>query len=92
MLYVDDIINICHGKLICGKKKTPCTNFTSDTRTLNPGDVYVGMKGETYDVNTFYKEAIKKGAAVCILDNYEVLDKNYGKAVIILVDNSIEAI
>ncbi len=92
MIYVEDIINICHGRLICGNKKTLCANFTRDTRLLNPGDVYIGINGENFDGNTFYKEAIKKGAKVCILDNLEVLDKNNEKAAIVLVDNSIEAI
>ena len=92
MLYAEDIINICDGKLISGKKNVPCTSFTGDTRVLNPGDVYVGIKGDTYDGNSFYKDAIKKGAKVCILDNPIVLDKKDEKATIILVDNSIEAI
>ena len=93
MIYVKDIVNICKGKLVCGDENILCKSFSKDTRTINKGDVYVGIKGEVFDGNTFYKEAIDKGAVVCIIDNEEVLDKKYKKnETIILVDNSVEAI
>lgn len=92
MIYVKDIINICHGELISGKEDILCSSFTKDTRILQKGDVYIGIKGETFDGNSFYKEAIKKGAKICILDNKDVLDGGYGKAAVILVDDTIKAI
>ena len=92
MIYVRDIINICHGKLISGKDNVRCSKFTKDTRILEKGQVYVGIKGETFDGNSFYKDAIKKGASVCIIDNEEVLDGGYKKAAIVLVDDSVKAI
>jgi len=92
MIYVKDIIRICHGELISGDENIECINFTNDTRTLNEGDVFVGIKGDTFNGNTFYKDAIKKGAKVCIIDDKSVLDGDYGKASIILVDDSIKAI
>ena len=61
---VEDILNICNGKLICGDKKYNCENFCKDTRVLKNGDVYVGIKGEKFDGNTLYKQAIKNGAKV----------------------------
>ena len=92
MIYVKDIINICHGELISGKDDILCSSFTKDTRILQKGDVYIGIKGETFDGNSFYKEAIKKGAKICILDNKDVLDGGYGKAAVVLVDDTIKAI
>ena len=56
MLHVKDILHICNGKLICGDENTECINFTNDTRTLNKGDVFVGIKGDTFNGNSFYKE------------------------------------
>lgn len=92
MIFVRDILRICHGKLICGNENTECINFINDTRSLNKGDVFVGIKGETFNGNTFYKEAIKKGACVCILDDETVLENNKEKVAIVLVDDSIKAI
>lgn len=91
---VEDILNICNGKLICGNKKDICESFCKDTRILQNGDVYVGIKGEKFDGNTLYKQAIENGAKVCILQGIEV-DEEYIKdkdVSIILVDDTIKAI
>ena len=91
---VEDILNICNGKLICGNKKDICESFCKDTRILQNGDVYVGIKGEKFDGNTLYKKAIENGAKVCILQGIEV-DEEYIKnkeVSIILVDDTIKAI
>lgn len=91
---VEDILNICNGKLICGDKKDICENFCKDTRILQSGDVYVGIKGENFDGSTLYKQAIENGAKVCILQGIEA-DEEYikeKKVSIILVDDTIKAI
>ena len=92
MIFVKDIIRICNGTLICGDEKIKCMNFVNDTRALKKGDVFVGIKGDTFNGNTFYKEAIKKGASVCILEDKSVLDNKKEKTTIILVDDSVKAI
>ena len=73
MITVNDILNICKGELVCGDKDLECKIFTKDTRSINDGDIYIGIKGEVYDGNTFYREAFDKGAKACILDNKEVI-------------------
>lgn len=92
MIYVRDILRICDGTLICGNKNLECKHFTNDTRSLSKNDVFIGIKGDTFNGNTFYKEAIKKGASVCILDDKSVLDDKDNKATIILVNDTIKAI
>lgn len=87
---VKDIIKICNGKLICGDENIVCENFSKDTRTIHTGDVYVGIKGDNFDGNLFYKDAIKTGASVCILDNEDVVDEKFGT--IIIVNDSILAL
>lgn len=87
---VKDIIKICNGKLLCGDENIVCENFSKDTRTIHTGDVYVGIKGDNFDGNLFYKDAIKNGASVCILDNEDVVDEKFGT--IIIVNDSILAL
>ena len=84
MIYVRDIIRICNGLLYSGNDDMECVNFTKDTRTLNTGDIYVGIKGEVFNGNDFYKEAFDKGASVCILDRDTVIDDKYKKYTIVL--------
>lgn len=85
-----DILKICEGKLICGNEEEIINDFSKDTRTIKEGDLYMGIKGENYDGNTFYLEALNKGAKACILDNESVITKNLKN--IVLVKDSIEAL
>ncbi len=87
---VKEILKICNGKLLCGDENILCENFSKDTRTINPNDVYIGIKGENFDGNLFYKEAIKKGASVCILDNENIINEKLGT--IIIVGNCVLAL
>lgn len=38
-------------------------NISIDTRTLNPGDIFIPIKGPNFDGNAYIKEAIEKGAS-----------------------------
>ena len=70
---------------------------TIDTRELNNGDCYIGIKGEKFDGNIFYKDAFEKGASICILDNYEISNedlkylKDNNKSIMV-VENSVIAL
>ncbi len=87
---VKDIVNICKGKLICGNENIECKEFKKDTRTIETGDVYVGIKGENFDGNTLYEKAFENGAEVCIISGIEA--KEYKGKTIIKVEDSIKAI
>ena len=68
-----------------------------DTRKITNKDCYVGIKGEKNDGNLFYMEALKKGAVVAILDNYEVSDDDLkylekNNKCIIVVRDTIKAL
>lgn len=87
---VKDIIEICNAKLICGNENIECENFEKDTRLIKPGDVFVGIKGENFDGNLLYDEAIKHGAKVCIVSRIE--PKEYSNCTILKVEDSIIAL
>ena len=94
-LKVKDILQICNGKLICGKEEEVCEHFVKDTNEVTLGDVYVGIKGEKVDGSLFYEKALKNGAKICLLEEIPIQKETYEKypnATIIVVKNSIEAI
>ena len=68
-MQIKDILNISNAKLIKGNIDDYLTNISKDTRTINKNDTYIAIKGEVYDGNTFYMEAIKKGAKTLILND-----------------------
>lgn len=91
-LYVRDIIEKCKGKLLCGDKDLVLGDFSKDSREVKDGDVYVGIKGEVFDGNTFYKEALDKGAGVCILDNADIDVTLCEGKTIVMVEDTIKCI
>jgi len=53
------------GKLV-GDGAAAVQRVHSDTRTLQPGDLFVAIKGERFDANDFLAEAQAKGAVAAI--------------------------
>lgn len=94
-ILVKDILDICKGKLICGNEEEICENFSKDTREINVGDIYLGIKGERFNGSNFYKEAFEKGAKGCILQDIEISKEDintYNDKFIIIVDNVVDAL
>src|SRR3990172_8374065 len=42
-------------------------SFSTDSRTLKPGDFFVALKGKSFDGHTFLSEAAGKGALGCVV-------------------------
>jgi UDP-N-acetylmuramoyl-tripeptide--D-alanyl-D-alanine ligase len=65
-----------------------CTGISTDTRKITPGCMFVALKGDNFDANTFAAEALAKGAKYAVADNpaYKTSDS------IILVNNSLLAL
>jgi UDP-N-acetylmuramoyl-tripeptide--D-alanyl-D-alanine ligase len=45
-----------------------CTGVATDTRKIEDGSLFVALKGEHFDANTFAKEALVKGAKYVVID------------------------
>ena len=94
-ILVKDIVRICKGKLICGNEEEICENFSKDTRQINEGDIYLGIKGERFNGSIFYKEAFSNGAKGCILQDVELSQdeiNTYKNKFIIIVENVVNAL
>lgn len=65
---VRDILNITNGKLIYGNEEEICKTFSKSTKEIKTNDVFVGIKGETFDGGNLYKEALNDGAKGCIIN------------------------
>lgn len=92
---IKDILKICNGRLITGDEEIVCENFSKDTRTIQPNDVYVGIKGERFDGNTLFEQAFEKGAKVCLLQDVIVsneIKEKYHDRGIIIVEDTIKAL
>ena len=54
------------GAVLAGDGAVAVERVHSDTRTLQPGDLFVALKGERFDANDFLAEARDKGAIAAI--------------------------
>ena len=92
---VEDIVRECNAKLVCGNNQIICGDFSKDTRLVKENDVYVGLKGESFDGNKLYEQALEKGAKVCILQDVEIsedIKNKYFDRAIIIVEDTIKAL
>lgn len=66
-LQIEDILNSTGGELIAGTLDGAITDISLDSRTISPGNLFVALQGEKHDGNSFFREALAKGAAGAII-------------------------
>ena len=74
--------------------KTVYRGVSTDTRTIEEGNIFVAIKGENFDANTKTDEAFEKGAAVAIIDE-QYYNRNKNKLAgynIFPVQNTLKAL
>ncbi|MEM1001440.1 MAG: UDP-N-acetylmuramoyl-tripeptide--D-alanyl-D-alanine ligase [Bacteroidota bacterium] len=60
------------------------TGISTDTRSINPGNIFFALKGPNFNANKFAKKAINLGASIAIID-----DEHYQSDNCILVKDSL---
>ena len=90
-LTLSEIIKVTNGTLVYGED-TEVLGFTRNTKEINKGDVFIGLKGNT-DGSIYYLDALKNGAKGVIVNkgvisNYEKIDNTF----ILEVDDTIKAL
>lgn len=94
-LLVKDIVAVTQGKLLWGDENIVFKNVTKDSREVNAGDVYLGIKGERVNGSTFYKDAFAKGAIGAIVQEIEISKEDmeaFPDKFIIMVDDVVKAL
>lgn len=49
----------------------PLSGITTDTRSIQPGQLFVALKGENFDAHDFLKDAVAKGATALVISRFE---------------------
>ncbi len=73
-LILDEIIKAVSGRLIQGNPGLEITGVTTDSRKVNPGELFIALKGERFDGHNFLKAYADAGgtAAVVMDDSPEI--------------------
>lgn len=97
-LKVSELLKVTGGKLKQGSRLKKIKKISTDTRTLQRGDLFIALKGEKFDGHNFVKEAFKKGASgVVIQGKYQIPKpkcqiKTQKKKIVIIVDDTLKAL
>ncbi len=70
MMTVDQVRQWLPGSRLTGDGTIAIQRVHTDTRSIEPGDLFVALRGERYDANAFLQEAQQRGAvaAICHAD------------------------
>ncbi len=67
-LALHDLAAWLSGARLVGDGAVRCARVHSDTRSLQPGDLFVALRGERFDAAQFLTDAAAKGAAAVLCD------------------------
>lgn len=62
----EEIANIVCGTLLPASSNELITGISTDSRTLQPGDLFVPLRGPNYDGHAYLRQAVEHGAAACL--------------------------
>ncbi len=62
-LTAEEIVKASGGILLCGDPKTEITSFSTDSRDIQPGCLFVPIKGERTDAHIYIEATLAAGAA-----------------------------
>jgi UDP-N-acetylmuramoyl-tripeptide--D-alanyl-D-alanine ligase len=57
------------GRLLDNTEAPRDLRISTDTRSIHPGDAFVALRGERFDGHDYTGEAVRRGAAMLIVDN-----------------------
>lgn len=66
MIILGILQNWLEGSQLFGNPETIVERINTDTRTIQPGDLFVALSGDQFDGNAFVEEAKSKGAVAVI--------------------------
>jgi UDP-N-acetylmuramoyl-tripeptide--D-alanyl-D-alanine ligase len=78
------------GGVLDGEPSKPVTGLSIDTRTLEPGDAFVAIRGEARDGHEFATRALAKGASLAIVSM--VTPEMHAAGCCLVVDDPLKAL
>lgn len=91
MFTLQEILKITNGTLQGATKSSGITGVCTDSRKLQAGDLFIAIKGESFDGHHFVNEVIRKSASAVIVSNYYGISNNK-KVPIIRVRDTVKAL
>ena len=68
-LSLKEIAERVHGSLPAGAGAVAIKGVSTDSRTLQPGDLFVPLRGDRYDGHDYLLQAVERGAVACLSED-----------------------
>src|SRR5438128_2374115 len=69
VLDLELVVKVCAGELIAGKTTETVRRVCTDSRQAQPGDLFVALKGDTFDGHEFLNDVAAKGAVAVVIES-----------------------
>jgi UDP-N-acetylmuramoyl-tripeptide--D-alanyl-D-alanine ligase len=88
-----ELRSVVKGKILGGRGNEIFTGLSTDSRTIQPGELFWALKGERYDGHDFASPAVARGALGILVEEEKTLGKiEFSKTVVIAVRDSLRAL
>lgn len=87
-LTVDEIVKSTGATLLKSPKIAGLYEFSTDTRTIKNGEIYLPLRGESFDGEKFIKKSLKEGAVGYFTTQDEIFEE---ADVVFKVENTLAA-
>lgn len=89
---VADVAAVVTGARLAGSRDTEITGFSTDSRSVKPGEVFIALEGDNFDGHDYIDVAIHNGAAAAVVATSWVLDREEtARAPYIIVNDPLTA-
>ncbi len=82
------IARACEGQLLHDSNR-PINGFSIDTRTIQPDNLFVALKGENQDGHLYAAKAVEAGATALLISNETAVASLIDKVSVIKVDDTL---
>jgi len=85
------IAQAMQGELLNGTNARAIVRISTDSRQVEPGDLFVALAGERFDGHAFLAAAVERGAAAVVAERRK-LPHGFNACPVILVENARQAL
>ncbi len=71
-LNINEILSASKGRLVRGDKKLSITGVSIDTRSIKNGELFIAIKGDSFDGHDFLEQAFANGAAGAVINEFQI--------------------
>lgn len=89
---IGEIAEATGATLLRGRPGLNVAGVSTDTRTLEPGNLFVALTGESFDGHDFTDEAVSKDAAAILVDASKLRRPYPGEAGVLCVQGTLTAL